>query len=134
MENIGTGAGLAAIGFWLFVAIVVVGGIWDSARKRDAQHETLRRMMESDKPIDPEVMNQVLSVTGKSGADSKDLVASLKLAGVLMLFIAPGLTLLGWATGAFIPLLGVSALVLCIAGGLLAGAKAVARWYDEESA
>ena len=85
---------------------------------------TLRRMMESDKPIDPEIMNQVLSVTGKSGADSKDLVASLKLAGVLMLFIAPGLTLLGWATGAFIPLLGVSALVLCIAGGLLTAAKA----------
>jgi hypothetical protein len=134
MENIGTGAGLAAMGFWLFVAIAVLGGIWDSARKRDGQHETLRRMMESDKPIDPEVMNQVLSVTGKSGADSKDLIASLKLAGVLLLFIAPGLTLLGWATDAFIPLLGVSALVLCIAGGLLAAAKAVERWYAEESA
>ena len=134
MENVSTGAGLAAIGFRLFIAVVVLGGIWDSARKRDAQHETLRRMMESDKPIDPEIMDKVLSITGKSGADSKDLIASLKLAGVLMLFIAPGLTLLGWATGAFIPLLGVSALVLCIAGGLLAAAKVVARWYAEESA
>jgi hypothetical protein len=134
MENIGTGAGLAAIGFWLFVAIVVLGGIWDSARKREAQHETLRRMMESDKPIDPQVMDEVLSITGKSGADSKDLIASLKLAGVLMLFIAPGLLLLGWATGAFIPLLGVSGLVLCIAVGLLVAANTVARWYAKESA
>lgn len=36
MENIGIGAGLAAIAFWGFVAAIVVTTYWDTIRKRDA--------------------------------------------------------------------------------------------------
>ena len=34
-------AGLGAFGFWLFIAAVVVAGIWFDARKRESQQETL---------------------------------------------------------------------------------------------
>ena len=52
MESIGVGAGLGAIGFWVFVAIVVVAGIWNGICKREAQHETLRRMVDSGRAIE----------------------------------------------------------------------------------
>ena len=29
------GAGIAAFGFWLFIAAAVVGGIWEGVRKRE---------------------------------------------------------------------------------------------------
>ena len=40
METLG--AGLAALAFWGFVAALVVGGLWHEAKKREAEHETLR--------------------------------------------------------------------------------------------
>jgi len=52
MEDLGIGAGLAALGFWGFVAVAVVAGIWDNIRKRDAQHETVRRLIESGQSAD----------------------------------------------------------------------------------
>jgi hypothetical protein len=120
----GIGAGLAAIGFWGFVAIVVVAGIWFYVRKRESEHETLRLMMQSGQAIDQELMSKILSASG--GKDRLD--RDLRVSGLIMLFIAPGLALLGWfvsqqAAAALSPLLGVAALVLCIAIGLLIAAK-----------
>ena len=43
MEGISVSEGLAALGFWTFIAAIIVAGIWDGIRKREAQHETLRR-------------------------------------------------------------------------------------------
>ena len=52
--------GLAALGFWLFVAAAAVAGIWDGVRRRDAEHETLRRMIESGKQPSPELVDKLL--------------------------------------------------------------------------
>ena len=52
------GAGLGAMGFWLFIAAAVLGGIWDGIKKRETQHETLRRMLASDQPIDEEMVDK----------------------------------------------------------------------------
>ena len=41
MESIGVGLG--ALGFWGFIAAVVVASYWDGIRKRESQHETIRR-------------------------------------------------------------------------------------------
>ena len=46
MEMEGFARGLQAFGLFLFLAAVSVGGIWKGVRKREAQHETLRRMIE----------------------------------------------------------------------------------------
>ena len=40
---------LGALGFWIFIAAVVVAGIWGDTRKREIQQETLRRIVESGK-------------------------------------------------------------------------------------
>ena len=35
MNDMGLGAGLAAIAFWGFIAIIVVGGMWYSIREKE---------------------------------------------------------------------------------------------------
>ncbi len=66
MEQFGTGAGLAALGFWLFIGLAVASGAWNSMRKRESQHETLRRIIESGQPVDEDLANKLLSGTTES--------------------------------------------------------------------
>ena len=130
MENIGMGAGLAAIGFWAFVAIVVVAGIWDNVRKREAKHETLRRMIEGGDKLDRDLMNKLLSISNES---SENLGRDLKVSGLIMIFIAPGIAALSFFLGelsaaAETALLGVSVLIGLIAIGLMVAGKAAEKW------
>ena len=117
--------GLASLGFWLFIAACVVGGIWDGVKKREAQHETLRRMVESGKPVDEQLMDKVLGRHKRPDVD-------LTVAGTIVLFVSPGLLALGYFVGAFRELLGVAALVAFVGLGLLAAARFSARAWREE--
>ena len=128
----GIGVGLAAMAFWGFLSAVVVGGIWDGIRKREAQHETLRRMIESGQPIDQALMDKLLG-------GSKRLDRDLKVGGLIVVFVAPGLALLGWLVSMLsadwlFPMLGVSALVGCVGIGLLVASQVVGRSYREDDA
>lgn len=119
--------GLASLGFWMFIAACVVGGIWDGVRKREAQHETLRRIVESGKPIDEELMDRVLG-TGKNERPDQDL----KVAGLIVVSVAPGLLALGYFVGALPELLGVALLVACVGIGLLVAARVVERNWEKK--
>lgn len=124
--------GLAAFGFWMFIAAVSVGGIWDGVRKREAEHETLRRMIESGKPLDQELIDKLLG-------HKKDPARDLKVGGLIVIFVAPGLALMGWVIGlsspdAFMPLLGVAGLVGFVGIGLLTAARFVERATRADSA
>ena len=121
--------GLAAFGFWMFIAAAVVSGVWDSIRKRDAQHETLRRMIEAGKPPDQELMNKLL------GTSDKDTSRDLTIAGLITFFVAPGLALMGYliGQGAFMPLLGVAGLVAFVGVGLLIAAQFAKRSEKQDS-
>ena len=65
--------------------------VWENIRKRDAQHETLRRLIESGQPIDPEVADRLLSAT----SGNKDLSKDLRVASYIMFALVPGLLALG---------------------------------------
>jgi hypothetical protein len=117
--------GLAAFGFWMFIAAAAVGGIWDGVRKRDAEHETLRRMIESGKEPDPALVDKLLGTRKQPERD-------LKVAGLIVLFVAPGLAVMGLLIGlqekeAIMPLLGVAALVAFVGIGLLTAARFLQR-------
>ncbi len=123
----GFGFGLAAFAFWGFIASCVVAGIWYAIREKEAQHETLRRIIESGKEVDVNVIDRVMSDGGKSETD-------LKVGGYITLFVAPGLALLGYVLKVatdngqvFTILLGVAGLVAFVAIGLLVAAKIVER-------
>ena len=123
----GFGFGLAAFAFWGFIATVVVAGIWYAIREKEAQHETLRRIIESGKDVNVEVIDRVMSDGGKSETD-------LKVGGYITLFVAPGLVPLGYVikialaeAKVFTILSGVAGLVAFVAIGLLVAAKVVER-------
>jgi hypothetical protein len=137
MQGFTLGAGLAALAFWGFIASVVVAGIWFDIRKREAQHETVRRIVESGKPIDEALMDKLLSL-GSGKSDRLD--RNFKVTGLIMLPTAVGLAIFGMIMGTQypetqLPLLGAAALVGCIGLGFLLTANIVKRWYasDQES-
>ncbi len=131
MQSFTLGAGLAALAFWGFIAAVVVSGVWFDIRKREAQHETVRRIIESGKPIDDELMDKLLSLgSGKS----ERLDRGFKITGFIMIPASVGLALFGLILGtefpdAELPLLGAAALVGTIGLGFLVLAQIVKRWY-----
>ncbi len=130
METIG--AGIASLAFWGFVAALVVAGVWDGAKKRDAQHETLRRMIEGGKTVDEGLMKKLM--IGEPKRPDRDL----KIGAIIVFSVAVGMTLLATALSAgeeraLTPLFGAAALVASIAAGLWA-ASGYARRAREEDA
>jgi membrane protein DedA with SNARE-associated domain len=124
--------GLAALGFWIFLATVVGGGIWYDIRRKESQQETLRRLVESGHQIDPAVLDRIV---GEGGA--KDLGRDLRVAAYIMIPIAPGLAVLGLFLGQIAPepksaLLGVAVLVAFVAAGLFMAARFVERRHPDQ--
>ena len=111
------GAGLGALAFWGFIAAAAVAGVWDKAKERQAQHETLRRMIESNKPVDEELLARLMGE--KPQRPDRDLA----VAAIIVFAIAIGLVVLaaalsGVAPKALMPMLGSAGLCACVAGGL----------------
>lgn len=135
MENLGLGAGMAAMAFWGMVAAAVVAGIWDGIRKREAKHETLRRMIESGQTIDQELMEKLLLLSdgGKRRVDR-----DFKIAGLWILPAAIGLAIFGLIMSYeypswLIPILAASALLAVLGIGCLVASKIVGSWYRADS-
>jgi hypothetical protein len=127
------GVGLAALAFWGFVASAVVSGVWYSIREKQAQHETLQRMIESGQKIDADVIDKIVSGGGKNDTD-------LKIAAYITMSVAPGLVLLGYVLKVasnndqiFTILAGVAGLVFFVAIGLLAAARVAERGNAESN-
>jgi hypothetical protein len=126
-------AGLAGLGFWLFLAAVVVAGIWTDARKRESQQETLRRVVESGQQLDVAVIDRML---GKNG-DRQRAGQDLKVSGIITMFVAPGLSVFGWFLGRFNDkifelMIGIGFLVLIVGIGLYVAGMMAERWQRKD--
>jgi len=125
--------GLGAMGFWLFIAAIVVAGIWFDVRKRESQQETLRRVVESGQNIDAAMIDKIVAAGGGPSRIDRDL----KVAGLIVIFVAPGLAVLGWFLARLQEellgvMLGVALLVGFVGVGLLIAGKVSERWYRED--
>jgi hypothetical protein len=129
----GDAMGYGALGFWLFLAAVVVAGIWFDARKRESDQETLRRIVESGQPLDQSAIDKIL----KAGSGSNRVDRDLKVGGLITLSVAPGLFILGYFLSRLEEqlmdvMLGVGLLVGFVGIGLLAAGKMSERWYNDD--
>lgn len=127
----GLGAGLGQLAFWGFIAAVVVGGMWYAAREKETEHETLRRMIESGKPVDEKMMEKVLGGSSETHRD-------LRIGAYIVLAAAPGLAILGFFISlieekALYPLLGVAGLVAFVGIGLYVAANFAERTYNKNN-
>jgi hypothetical protein len=125
-------AGLGAFGFWIFIAAIVVAGIWYDARRKESQQETLRRVVESGREISPEMIDRLMGVNW-SGETERDL----KVAALIVLAIAPGMFILSLFLGSIsaearVAVMGASVLVAFIGAGLGLAAKLVSRTNNEK--
>ena len=135
MQSISLGAGLAAMAFWAFIATAVVAGIWDGIRKREARHETLRRLVESGRPIDKDVMDRLL-LMNREGSDRPDhefYVTALWISPV-----AVGLAVLAEILGlaipqARLPILSAAALTAVLGIGYFVASRLMGRRYKKDS-
>ena len=128
----GVAAGLGALGFWLFIAAIIVAGIWNDTRRKESQQETLRRIVESGQDIDPEVIDRLI---GKS--DATKTARDLQVAGLITLSTGVGLGIFGVFigmidAGARFAMFGVSLMIMCIGGGLLIASRLVGRRYADQ--
>ena len=103
-----------------------------NVRNRETQHETLRRIIESGQPLDDELADKLLALTG----GSKELDRDLKVGGLIMLFIAPGMLLLGWGLSQLEAelwnvMLGVGGLIGAIGVGLMVASYVVKHTTPE---
>ncbi len=136
MEQLSSvGAGLAAIAFWGFIGMCVIGGIWDNIKKRETKHETLRRLVESGQPINDELLTQ-LDMLSKDGPERFD--RGLIITALWVLPVSVGLAAFAYVLGfvndqAQVALFGVSALLAVMGIGCIIGGKAIAHWYEDEN-
>ena len=126
-------AGLAALGFWLFLAAIVVANVVAASRRRESQQETLRRVVESGQHLDVAVIDRMLGVS----AANKRADRELKVAGIIVMFVAPGLLVLGWFLGRFNDkifdtMLGVGSLVMLVGIGLYVAGMMSKRWQRQD--
>ncbi len=126
-------AGLAALGFWLFLAAIVVANVVAASRRRESQQETLRRVVESGQQLDVALIDRMLGANeSKERADRE-----LKVAGIIVMFAAPGLLVLGWFMGRFNDkifdvMLGVGSLVMLVGIGLYVAGMMSKRWQRQD--
>ena len=127
----GAAAELGALGFWIFIAAIVVAGIWYDVRRKESQQETLRRVVESGREIDPEIIDRLMGVS-----DSEETERDLKVSALIVLAVAPGMFILSLFLGFISPearvaVMGASVLVAFIGAGLWLAARLVRRSNTE---
>jgi hypothetical protein len=135
MQEWGLGAGLAEMAFWMFIAAISVAGVRDGIRKREAKHETVRRLIESGKEIDSELMDKLIGLTDNK-SERPDRV--FFITGLWVLPAAVGLVALGFGLGfiseeAEVALYGVAGLLAVLGLGFLVASKIVGRWYTDDN-
>lgn len=124
---------LSGFGFWMFIAAVVVGGMWFDARKRETQQDTLRRLVESGKDIDEAVLEKILAISNKDNRKDQGLTTG----GLIMLFISPGLLVFGYlmqglAEELLTIMMAVAGLVAFIGIGLLVAGRVAKHSYNDD--
>jgi len=134
MQGFTLGAGLAALAFWGFISSIVIAGIWYDIRRREAQHETVRRLFESGQPVDEQLVDRLLAL----GGNNDRLDRTFKLVALILLPAAAGLGALGLILGlqypeAQTPLWGAAVLVACIGLGCFGAAVVAGRWYAADN-
>ncbi len=73
-----------ALGFWLFVAALVVGGTWKESRQQSEKHETLRRIMEKTGVVDEAKLKELFN--SREDASPGMSYRALRITGTIIMF------------------------------------------------
>lgn len=82
-----------AVGFWIFVAALVVGGMWKETRQQAEKHETLRRLVEKTGTIDEARLKELFSTAPGEEVKPGGGYRALRITGTIIMFVAAGLAI-----------------------------------------
>ena len=84
--------GIGDLGFWIFVAALIVGGVWKETRLKAEKHETLRRIMEKTGTIDEAKLKELFDETPNENKPGY-VYRSLRIWGTVVMFVGAALGL-----------------------------------------
>jgi hypothetical protein len=89
---------MAALGFWIFVAAVVVAAALKKMNSEKVRHETLRLLIEKNQKLDEAQLKELLNPTPAPPPEwliprhsSGDGYRALRVCGTIVMFVALGL-------------------------------------------
>ena len=84
-------AGLGSLGFWIFIAAIVVGGMWKESRHNAEKHETLRRIVEKTGEIDEAKLKELFSAAPSAESKPGYGYRAARVTGTIVFFIGAGI-------------------------------------------
>ena len=102
-------SGLGALGFWLFLAILVVAIVWAIVRKAQIRQDALIRIVESGQDLDKEIIEQIFSVTPRKNYQLIDYLRGGSTGAGMTFFIGFFTVFAGfvWEGGISYPIVGL---------------------------
>jgi hypothetical protein len=76
----------AGSGFWIFIAAIVVAGIWKETREKAEKHETLRRIVEKTGTLDEAKLKELFSEPASKESKPGSGYRAARVAGTIVLF------------------------------------------------
>ncbi|HEV2703517.1 MAG TPA: hypothetical protein VGV09_17965 [Steroidobacteraceae bacterium] len=89
-----TGFDAGALGFWIFIAAIVVAAIWSGSRREAEKHETMRRIVEKTGVVDEGKLKELFKPASPYQGRDKPPgggYRALRVTGTIVMFIAAGL-------------------------------------------
>jgi hypothetical protein len=84
---------VGALGFWIFLAALLVGGMWKESRQQAEKHETLRRLVEKTGTIDEAMLKELFRAAPGEEIKPGSGYRALRITGTIIMFVAAGLAI-----------------------------------------
>lgn len=116
--------------FWLFILVIVLGGIVSRIIRSHQREKTIRTAIEKGVTLDPATLGSLSTRT----SSPQDARAGLMTGAIVTFFVGCGLMVMGFVLGnadgdghALRGLLAVGGLLWCISAGLFVARLAIGR-------
>lgn len=80
-----------SLGFWVFLAAIIVGGMWKEYRLQAEKHETLRRIVEKTGTIDELKLKELFSEDSGENSKPGDGYRTARVFGTIVMFVGAGI-------------------------------------------
>ncbi len=84
-----------ALGFWIFLAAIIVAGVWEKSRREAEKHETLRRLVEKTGTIDEAKLKELFSPAEDEKSRPGTAYRALRITGTILMFLSVVPAILG---------------------------------------
>ena len=86
-------AAAGSLGFWIFMAAIVAGAMWEESRQKAEKHETLRRIVEKTGTVDEARLQELFGSAPSSPYVPGSGYRALRITGSIIMFVSavPGI-------------------------------------------